>query len=105
VETDFSDPGNIWSQTPPTIRLAIESAAGQTDTGKPKIVYDDFRKKLSFNGLLTAEKRDAILVAANTASSEFRVAFTEAVDNLYALNQASTVPFFSRYPELENIAL
>jgi hypothetical protein len=108
VETDFSDPDNTWGQTPPTIRSAIERAAGQTDAGKFSIVYDDFRKKLIFSGLLTAEKRDAILAAASTASSEFVEAITQAVstksDSLYALNQSGTVPFFSRYPELENLS-
>ena len=60
VEVEFSDPngtlvtGAIWQ--------AIENAAGKTEAGVSRIAYDDFRKRLSFSGVLTLNdaQRDQI---------------------------------------------
>jgi hypothetical protein len=95
VEVAFSDPQGTL--VPGAVRQAIENAAGKTDAGNPKIAYDDFRKQLSYAGVLTAATRDAIKLAAGTGA----VAFKTVVDNLYSENQAVISPFFARYPELQ----
>src|SRR5207247_129556 len=58
VEIEFSDPDGTLA--PGAVRQAIENAAGKTDTGVPKITYDDFRKRLAYSGVLTTATRDAI---------------------------------------------
>ena len=62
-----------------------------------RITYDDFRKQLSFKGIMTATMRDA-LKAINGVSPEFLT----AIDTLYAENQKVIQPFFTRYPELRS---
>ena len=72
----------------PTI-IAVASALG----------YDDFRKQLTFAGMMTTTVRDALLgLAAATP------AFKTAVTQLYANVQTATGPFFDRYPELLAVA-
>ncbi|GLV54150.1 hypothetical protein KDH_09990 [Dictyobacter sp. S3.2.2.5] len=96
VEIEFSDPdGTLLSDT---VRQAIENAAGKSDAGIPRLAYDDFRKRLSYAGVLTAETRDAIKTAAGSGSA----AFATAVDNLYDKNQSVINPFFARYAELQS---
>ncbi len=96
VETDFNDPDATLASD--AGRQAIENAAGNTDAGAPKIAYDDFRKRLSYSGLLTSTTRDAIKLAAGAGAATFGT----AVDNLYDKNQAVITPFFARYPELQS---
>jgi hypothetical protein len=64
------------------------------DAAPAQIDYDDFRKRLSFKGLLTETVRDA-LKAAGPAGD-----FQTKVDDLFAANRKLLDPFFTRYPEL-----
>src|SRR5262249_5488713 len=80
-----------------TVRQAIENAAGKTDAAIPRIAYDDFHKRLSYSGVFTAERRDAIKLAAGAGAT----AFASALDKLFIKNQGVVGPFFARYPELE----
>jgi hypothetical protein len=50
------------------VRQAIENVAGKTDAGVAKIAYDDFRKRLSYSGVLTITTRDAIKLAAGAGA-------------------------------------
>jgi hypothetical protein len=95
VEVEYSDQEGAFAV--PTL-TAIETAAGQTDSGAPKISYDDFRKKLSYAGVLTTATRDAIKSAAGAAA----VRFNAAIDELFNRNQAIINPSFARYPELQS---
>ena len=96
VEVEFSDPngtlvtGAIWQ--------AIEDEAGKTEAGVSRIAYDDFRKRLSFSGVLTLNKRNAIKSAAGAGAAAFKA----AVDELHKRNSAMVSPFFARYPELQS---
>ena len=65
------------------------------DTAPGQIAYDDFGKKLSYTGVLTPAKRDALKAIAIVTDS-----FRTAVDSLYDANQKVVGPFFARYPEL-----
>jgi hypothetical protein len=60
-----------------------------------QIAYDNFRKQLSFIGVLAAETRDLVKAAA-PAMPEFQ----QAIDHLFEENQKAIEPFFERYPEL-----
>jgi hypothetical protein len=95
VEVEFSDPEGTLA--PIAVRQAIESAAGTTDASVPRIVYDDFRKRLSYSGVLTTAARDAIKMASGAGAA----AFKSAVDTLYDKNQGVISPFFARYAELQ----
>src|SRR5262249_4181456 len=96
VEVAFSDPDGTLAAD--AVRQAIEQAAGKTDSGAPKIAYDDFRKRLAYSGVLSAATRDAIKLAAGAGAAAFKA----AVDNLYNQNQGIVDPFFARYPELQS---
>lgn len=63
------------------------------NAGLGRIAYDDFRKRISFTGVLTTTARDALKVGVP-------LAFENAVDKLYEENQKIIGPFFARYPEL-----
>ena len=78
VEFEFSDPDGTLS--PGAVRQAIENAAGKTVSGVPRLAYDDFRKRLSYSGVLTVATQDAIKLVAGKGA----VAFNTAVDNLYS---------------------
>jgi hypothetical protein len=93
VEVAFNDAAGTFVDA--AKRLAIETAAGATDAGPPRISYDEFRKQLTYTGVLTAATRDAI-----KASDAATVAFGTAVDNLFAKSEQTLNPFFARYPEL-----
>jgi hypothetical protein len=60
-----------------------------------KLGYDDFRKRLTYSGVLGAATRVALKAAAGASDT-----FKAAVDALYAAGQAAIAPFFGRYPEL-----
>ena len=64
------------------------------DVAPAQIGYDDFRKRLSFKGLMTETVRDA-LKAAGPAGD-----FQTKVDDLFTANRKVLDPFFARYPEL-----
>jgi hypothetical protein len=81
-EVPYSHPAAVLE--PPILAAAPE-----------RITYDDFRKRLSFTGVLTTEIRDAL-----TSVPGVPALFPAAVDSLYAENQKVVGPFFDRYPEL-----
>lgn len=60
-----------------------------------RIGYDDFRKRLSYTGVMDESARDQLKAAAGATGS-----FQAAVDELYGESQAKVAPFFARYPEL-----
>ncbi len=60
-----------------------------------QIAYDDFRKVLVFNGLMSTTVRDALQAVAGTPA-----AFTPAIDALFNASEAQSQPFFTRFPEL-----
>ena len=72
-----------------TLEQAILEAA------QGRIAYDDFRKQLSYIGVLDTATRDALKAVAGVPAE-----FQDAVDRLYAENQKVVGPFFTRYPEL-----
>ncbi len=85
-----------------TLATEVEYNHGQAtleqailDAAPDRITYDDFRKQLSYSGVLTTAARDAL-----KALSGVTQAFKDAVDALYAENQKVVGPFFDRYPEL-----
>lgn len=75
------------------------------DSASGRIAYDDFRKRLSFTGVLSTTIRDALKAAAATVlpSQQAIDDFNTAVDKLYEENQKSISPFFARYPELQTL--
>lgn len=85
-----------------TFVTAVEYDHGQSTLGQPildaapgRIAYDDFRKRLSYSGVLATTARDALKAVPGVAQC-----FEDAVDDLYAENQKVVGPFFARYPEL-----
>ena len=65
------------------------------DVAPGRIAYDDFRKRLSYTGVLDTTIRDALKAVVGVSAQ-----FQAAVDELYAENQKVVGPFFARYPEL-----
>jgi hypothetical protein len=65
------------------------------DAGAGRIAYDDFRKQLSYGGVLTTVTRDALKAVPGVTQS-----FKDAVDGLHAENHKVIDPFFATYPEL-----
>jgi ABC toxin N-terminal region/Neuraminidase-like domain len=65
------------------------------DAGEGRISYDDFRKRLTFAGVLSTA-----IVGALKAVPGVTQDFKDAVDKLYTENQKVIGPFFDRYPEL-----
>lgn len=97
TDTGFSDPDGTLA-TPATL-TAIQNASGKTDAGEPRLSYDNFRKLLSYAGVLTAGTRDAVKLAAGAGAAAFKT----AVDALFTENQTAVNPFFDRYPELRAV--
>jgi hypothetical protein len=64
------------------------------DVAPAQIGYDDFRKRLSFKGLMSEPVRDALKAASSTGD------FQSKVDDLFTANRKLLDPFFARYPEL-----
>lgn len=98
---------------------AVQTAAGvYGDAPASRLAYDDFRQRLTFNGVLDENRRDALkLVAANAGVvaeimalplprnppavlTNFQTDFAAAIDKLYAANKKIVGPFFTRYAEL-----
>jgi hypothetical protein len=93
VDSPFEDPdGTMRGAT----RAAIETAAG-TAAGNPRLIYDDFRKRLLYTGILPDTIASAITNAAGSAAG----AFNTAIAKLSAASRAAVNPFFARYPELK----
>jgi hypothetical protein len=61
-----------------------------------RMAYDDFRKRLSFSGVMTKSVYDALNAVPGVTAK-----FTAAVKGLYEENQKVVAPFFARYPELQ----
>lgn len=78
-----------YSHGQPTLEQPI------LDVAPGRLAYDDFRKQLTFRGVLTPTLRDALKGVAGVTAQ-----FQAAVDSLYAENQQTINPFFDRYPEL-----
>ena len=74
-------------------QAALETAI--TAAAPSRIAYDDFRKQMTFTGVLTSAIRDD-LKAIPAVTPQFQA----AIDKLYENNQKVIQPFFARYPEL-----
>ncbi|MBD1930312.1 MULTISPECIES: neuraminidase-like domain-containing protein [Cyanophyceae] len=74
-------------------QAALETAI--TDVVPSQIVYDDFRKQMTFTGVLTSVIRDALQSIPSVTPQ-----FQTAIADLYDKNQKVIQPFFARYPEL-----
>jgi hypothetical protein len=70
-------------------------ATAITNVAPNQIAYDDFRKQLTFTGVLTSAIQ-AILKNIAGVTQEFK----DAIDDLFAENQKVIKPLFERYPEL-----
>jgi hypothetical protein len=79
-----------YTHPQPTLKQEILDAAAPG-----RIYYDDFRKRLSYAGVLSESIRNALKAVAGVSNN-----FKGAVNALYSANQAVTGPFFARYPEL-----
>lgn len=66
------------------------------DKAPNRIAYDDTRKRLSYAGMMTTLARDTLKAGATAG-------FSVAVDDLYAENQKIVGPFFSQFPELQQL--
>ncbi|MEG3863401.1 Tc toxin subunit A [Microcoleus sp. herbarium12] len=77
-----------YSHGQAALETAITDAASQ-------IAYDDFRKQITFTGVLTSAIRDALKAIPGVTPQ-----FQKAIDKLYEKNQKIIQPFFARYPEL-----
>lgn len=103
VTQDFKDAvDNLYAENQKVINANLEQAIVNVAPGR--IAYDNFRKLLSYAGVLTATTRDALRsAAALTLSPQQKVDdFNTALDKLDAENQKSIGPFFARYPELKS---
>ncbi|HWS86526.1 MAG TPA: neuraminidase-like domain-containing protein [Pyrinomonadaceae bacterium] len=94
VSLDFTDLAATLADE--TVLQAVTLAGGTTEAGSPKLAYDDFRKRLSYAGVLSETTRVAIKAAAPADAAEFR----SAVDELFDKVRATVAPFFERYAEL-----
>lgn len=92
---------SLFAENEKVTKADLEQAI--VDSAPGRIAYDDFRKRLSFTGVLTTTTRDALKAAAVAVLSPQQAIddFNTAVDKLYAENQKSIGPFFARYPELQ----
>jgi Neuraminidase-like domain/Salmonella virulence plasmid 28.1kDa A protein len=70
-------------------------ATGITDAAPSQIAYDDFRKQLTFTGVLTSTIQGVLKNIAGVTPQ-----FQQAIDALFAENQKVIKPLFERYPEL-----
>ncbi len=77
-----------------------ELAPEVLDAAQGRISYDDFRKRLSYTGVLGVETRDDLKAVAGVTAE-----FQQAVDDLFKANHQIVGPFFARYPELRPLYL
>ena len=102
VTQDFKDAvDSLYAENQKVINANLEQAI--VDVAPGRIAYDDFRKLLSYAGVLTENKRDALLAAAALSLTPQQVLneFNYVLGKLYAKNQDSINPFFARYSELK----
>jgi hypothetical protein len=79
----------LYSHDRATLATAI------TNVAPNQIAYDDFRKHLTFTGVLTSAIQAALKNIAGVTPQ-----FQKAIDDLFAENQKVINPLFERYPEL-----
>jgi hypothetical protein len=72
---------------------ALEAAITAAD---PRIAYDNFRHRLSYTGVLTVAKRDALKAVPGVPA-----VFQVAVDALFARSEDIKDSFFAHHPELK----
>jgi len=72
---------------------SLEAAITDVDS---RIAYDNFRRRLSYLGVLTAARRDALKSVPGVAS-----AFQGSINKLFARSEDFKGSFFGRYPELK----
>ncbi|HVZ38032.1 MAG TPA: neuraminidase-like domain-containing protein [Candidatus Kapabacteria bacterium] len=91
---------------------AVATAGGTY--GSPAVArvgYDDFRKVVTFTGILDIATRNAIKAVVNAATviaeatadgqlGTLQAQFPPAIDALFTANDKVVTPFFARYPEL-----
>jgi hypothetical protein len=101
------------------LAAAVKATAGAYgDTTGSRLAYDDFRQRLTFNGVLDEDRRDDLKAVALDAAvvaeilalplprnppvvlTKFQTDFATAIDALYLANQKVVGPFFARYAEL-----
>lgn len=87
--------GNALTFTAPYSHPAPALPKAVLDVAPGRLGYDDLRKRLSFDGVPTADIRDALKAVAGLPA-----AFATAVDALYGAGQDAVTPYFARYPEL-----
>jgi hypothetical protein len=75
-------------------QLTLEQPILNVSPGR--LAYDDFRKQLTFKGVLTVTIRDAFNAVAGVTTQ-----FQTAINNLNTQNLQTVNPFFERYPELQ----
>jgi hypothetical protein len=78
-----------YTHPTPTLEAAIIAADS-------RIAYDDFRHRLSYSGVLTVAKRDALKSVPGV-----QAAFRTAMDSLFAKSEDAKGSFFARFQELE----
>jgi hypothetical protein len=61
-----------------------------------ELVYDDFRKQLTWLGVMSTMTRDALLAAAASDAE----GLATAIQALYDANNSATTAFFAKYPQL-----
>ena len=71
----------------------LEAAITAADS---KVAYDNFRHRLSYTGVMTMVKRDALNAVGMTA------AFQTAIGTLFARSEDIKGSLFTRYPELKD---
>jgi len=86
----------LYEENQKVIKANLEQPIA--DAGQGNIAYDDFRKQLSYTGVLSATMCSNIKQAAGAGAVEFN----KAMDALYKKSHAVIEPFFARYPELQS---
>ncbi len=89
---------NLYEENQKVIKSNLEQPI--VDAASGRIAYDDFRKRLSYTGVLTDETRDG-LKSVQVDGTAVPQSFQDAVEQLYQANQKVIGPFFERYPELQ----
>jgi hypothetical protein len=91
---------SLYDASQQVARANLEQPVAALAPGQ--ISYDDFRKTLSFSGILTDETRDKLTKARRDKELDLPP-FKDALQNLYAENRKVVGPFFDRYPELKSL--
>jgi hypothetical protein len=83
----------LYAENQEVIQANLEQMIVKAAPGR--IAYNDFRKRLSFTGVMTTTVRDALQAVTGVTSQ-----FQAAVGKLYVENERALQPFFASYPEL-----